>query len=59
MDGISVNQQRQQAFEKAVKPLIEWLNEHGHPHMTLIVTQTHAELLEGVCSVVTHEHVKG
>lgn len=38
------------SFEHAARPLIEWLNENGHPHNTIIVTTTSAELLEGVKS---------
>lgn len=46
------------SFEEAATPLIKWLNAHCHPHMTVIVDQTHAELLEGQKSFVTHAHVK-
>jgi hypothetical protein len=49
---------RQISFEETAKPLIKWLNENGHPHMTIIVTTTHAELLEGVCAINTNEFVK-
>lgn len=38
---------RQFAFEKAARPLIKWLAENVHPHHTVIVTPTGAELLEG------------
>lgn len=48
----------QRDFEAAAKPLIKWLNDHGHPHMTIIVSTTHAELLEGVVAINTHEFVK-
>lgn len=34
-------------FEKAAKPLIEYLKHNHHPHNCVIVTATHAELLEG------------
>jgi hypothetical protein len=45
-------------FEKAAKPLIEWLNENCHPHMKVIVDHTHAELVEGQMSFVTHEYLR-
>lgn len=34
-------------FEKAVEPLIKYLCDNYHPHVTVIVTPTGAELLEG------------
>lgn len=37
-----------ESFDEAVRPLIKWLNGNGHPHMTIIVTPTGAELVEGV-----------
>lgn len=46
------------SFEDAATPLIRWLNANGPPHMTVIVDQTHAELLEGQKSFVTHVHVR-
>jgi len=50
--------ERLQSFTEATKPLIKWLNDNGHPHMTIIVSTTHAELLEGVVAINTHEFVK-
>lgn len=35
-------------FESLAKPLIKYLCENHHPHCTIIVTSTGAELLEGV-----------
>lgn len=34
-------------FEEAARPLIKWLCENWHPHVTAIVTPTGAELLSG------------
>ena len=36
-------------FEALTRPLIKWLCENYHPHHTVIVTPTSAEMLEGVC----------
>lgn len=46
-------------FEKAAAPLIKYLCENHHPHVTIIVTPTGAELLEGKISTgeIT-EHLK-
>lgn len=34
-------------FKTASLPLIKWLNDNHHPHITAIVTPTSSELLEG------------
>jgi len=40
----------QDSFQAAARPLIKWLCENVHPHHTIIVTPTGAELLEGSAS---------
>jgi hypothetical protein len=35
-------------FEEAVEHLMKWLCENQHPHATVIVTGTMAELVEGI-----------
>lgn len=45
-------------FQELTKPLIQWLNENCHPHVSVIVDQTSAELSEGICAVTTHEYLK-
>jgi hypothetical protein len=42
--------EQQNSFKQAAMPLIKWLCENVHPHHTVIVTPTNAELLEGSCS---------
>lgn len=37
-------------FQAIVRPLIKWLNDNYHPHVTVIVTPTNAELVEGLKS---------
>ena len=37
-------------FEELVRPIIKYLCENHHPHVTVIITPTNAELLEGICS---------
>lgn len=44
------NKQQQKEFEALTRPVIEWLNNNCHPHVSVIVTPTNAELVEGVCS---------
>lgn len=45
-------------FIKVAEPLIKYLCENHHPHTTVIVTSTNAELMVGEISHVTHEHLK-
>ena len=45
-------------FETASKPLIKFLNDNCHPHVTVIVDTTSAELLEGIESIGTEEYLK-
>lgn len=39
-------------FDSVVRPVIRYLCENHHPHVTVIITPTNAELLEGVKSTV-------
>ena len=40
------------------EPLIKWINDNGHPHMSAIVTSTDCELVEGIAAYRTYEFVK-
>ncbi len=44
-------------FEEKAKDLMKWLCENGHPHMTIVITPTSAELLEGAIGIQTNEFV--
>lgn len=49
-----------EAFNEAARPLIQWLCENVHPHHTVVVTPTGAELLEGQhCTGPVNEYIKG
>ena len=45
-------------FEEAAKPLIKYLCENHHPHMTVIVTPTGAKLVEGQMSIKCEEFIR-
>ncbi|WNJ77793.1 hypothetical protein RJE46_14245 [Cedecea neteri] len=45
-------------FEEVARPLIKWLAENVHPHHSVIVTSTHAELLQGEQAVSTDEYLR-
>ena len=48
---------KKQTFEEVATPVIKWINENGHPHMTIIITTTHAELTEGLEAFENSEFV--
>ena len=45
-----MSDEQNKQFEEAARPLIKYLCENCHPHVTVIVTPTRAELLEGLRS---------
>ena len=40
-------------FENVARPVIKYLCENHHPNTTIIITQTNAEVLEGVKTIGT------
>ena len=53
MEGFSQNKKITPVteFEDVVRPVIKYLCEKHHPHVTVIVSPTNAELLEGKQSI--------
>jgi len=49
--------EKREEFEKLSRPLIKFLNENFHPHMTIIITPGSAEILEGVSSFSTDDYI--
>lgn len=43
-------------FEALARPLIKFLNDHGHPHMRIIIDNQSAEVVEGVAAFTTREY---
>jgi len=50
--------EKQKEFTEAARPLIKWLNENCHPHVTAVITTDRAELSEGVYSVPIKDYIK-
>lgn len=48
---------RMNDLQEASKPLVQYLREHGNPHMRVIVEQTHVELVEGVIGIHCPENL--
>lgn len=42
-----MNKYDEKSFMELTDKVIEWMNNNCHPHHTIIITSTHAELLEG------------
>lgn len=49
---------KQNEFAEATKPLIKFIADNFHPHVTVIVDCSSAEMLEGICSFRTEEFIK-
>lgn len=54
-----LNEKRRKEFEAITRPLIKWLNDNCHPHVTIIADCSYAELLESVNSFRTEDYWKG
>lgn len=55
---MTLTAEQQAQFEALTRPIIKWVNDNGHPHTTILVTTTGAELLEGVEAFTTHDYIK-
>ena len=52
-----LTKEQKEQFEVAVKPLMKYLAENHHPHVTAIVSGGQGEILEGAASFVTDEFI--
>ncbi len=52
---LSKNQEKE--FENLTRPLIEWLS-NFHPHVSIIVCATRAELSEGIVGFTTFDYLR-
>lgn len=52
-----LTKEQKEGFEKAAKPLMKYLAQNHHPHVTAIVEGGRAEILEGSASIVTNEFI--
>ena len=52
------NEKQRKEFEEAARPLMAFLSDNCHPHVTAIVDYSRSYLLEGVVSFVTEDYVK-
>ena len=55
---MEMTEAKRQQFMTAAKPLMEWLRQNCHPHMTVIVDAEIAELVEGQATAHRTEWTK-
>lgn len=48
----------EKTFEEIVKPVMAWLARNKHPHTSIIIEATRAEMMEGVEVVATDEFIR-
>lgn len=53
-----LNEQERREFEAVTRPVMEWLNKNCHPHVSVVIEPTGAELLESVCYYPTNDFVR-
>jgi hypothetical protein len=53
-----VMDEKAKKLEELARPLIQWLNETYHPHVTVIITPIHVELVEGLVGIPVLDYVK-
>lgn len=41
-----------EGFKEAAEPMMRWLEQHGHPHMQVVIDSGRAELFEGLRATV-------
>lgn len=47
---MNLTEDQREEFIEGSRLMIKWLNENTHPHCSIIITSTDAELVEGVCA---------
>ncbi len=45
-------------FEVLARPLIKFINDNHHPHTSIIITPTSAEVVSGEYAIHTQDYIK-
>lgn len=53
-----MSEEQMKEFETVARPIIKWLNDNCHPHTTIIITPTCAEIMEGVGCLPTNDYLR-
>lgn len=51
------SERQYEQFKEICKPLVKYLCENYHPHVTIIITPTGAEMVEGLMSTKIEEYL--
>lgn len=54
---MTLNEEKRQEFEALARPLIKFLNDNTHPHCSIHIDTTSAELVEGVSAFHTKDYI--
>jgi hypothetical protein len=52
-----ITKEQQIKLEEIAKPVVKWLNDNCHPHVTVIITPSHVNLLETLFSFPVEEYI--
>jgi hypothetical protein len=52
-----LTEQQRKAFEEAARPMMEYLGKNHHPHVTVIIDNGRAEILESSASITTEDYI--
>lgn len=55
---MTMTEKQRQEFEDVTRPVIVWLNANCHPHVTVVIEPTSAELSEGIVAYTTHDYLR-
>ena len=53
-----LTKEQREEFEKAARVMMKYLGENHHPHVTVIIDNGKAEILEGSACVVTDDYIR-
>jgi hypothetical protein len=56
---MTLTEQQRMEFAALTRPVIEWLNKNCHPHVSVVIEPTSAELSEGVAAIHTNDYIRG
>ena len=52
-----LTKEQREEFEKVARPMMKYLGENHHPHVTVVIDYGKAEILERSASIVTDDYV--
>lgn len=52
-----LTEEQRKEFEEAARVIMQFLGKNFHPHVTVIIDNSRAEILEGSASVVTDDYI--